>query len=170
MRSPQSAILALIELQRDASRALDREALLARIGLLSSRTLELADAFIDLARAESQTLKLVEVDLIGLVLDAARNEVPAARRFERLGRAAEGEVVGLGAAAREDDLRRFRADQRADLGARLVQARLRALAEMMDARRVAEILRQHARHRLGHLRRHGGRRVVIEVDTHLIPQ
>jgi len=71
MRSPQSAILALIELQRDASRALDHETLLSRIEQLSSRTLELADAFIDLARAESQTLKLVDVDLVGLVLDAA---------------------------------------------------------------------------------------------------
>ncbi|MDC6625587.1 PAS domain-containing protein, partial [Leclercia adecarboxylata] len=40
MRSPQSAILALIELQRDASRALDREVLLSRIEQLSSRTLE----------------------------------------------------------------------------------------------------------------------------------
>lgn len=82
MRSPQSAILALIELQRDASRALDREALLARIGQLSSRTLELADAFIDLARAESQTLKLVEVDLIGLVLDAADEVWPLANRHQ----------------------------------------------------------------------------------------
>ncbi|MHA6847141.1 CHASE2 domain-containing protein [Ralstonia syzygii] len=71
MRSPQSAILALIELQRDAGRALDHEALLARIRQLSSRTLELADAFIDLARVESQELKLIEVDLVGLVLDAA---------------------------------------------------------------------------------------------------
>lgn len=71
MRSPQSAILALIELQRDASRALDRETLLSRIEQLSTRTLELADTFIDLARAESQTLKLMDVDLVGLVLDAA---------------------------------------------------------------------------------------------------
>jgi CHASE2 domain-containing sensor protein/nitrogen-specific signal transduction histidine kinase len=70
MRSPQSAILALIELQRDAGRALDRETLLSRIQQLSSRTLELADAFIDLARAESQALKLVDVDLVGLTLDA----------------------------------------------------------------------------------------------------
>ena len=71
MRSPQSAILALIELQRDSSRALDREALLSRIEQLSSRTLELADTFIDLARAESQVLKVQDVDLVGLVLDAA---------------------------------------------------------------------------------------------------
>ncbi|WP_426393967.1 CHASE2 domain-containing protein [Ralstonia sp. R-29] len=71
MRSPQSAILALIELQRDTSRALDREALLSRIEQLSSRTLELADTFIDLARAESQALRLQDVDLVGLVLDAA---------------------------------------------------------------------------------------------------
>jgi signal transduction histidine kinase len=82
MRSPQSAILALIELQRDASRALDREVLLFRIEQLSSRTLELADAFIDLARAESQTLKLVDVDLVGLVLDAADEVWPLANRHQ----------------------------------------------------------------------------------------
>lgn len=82
MRSPQSAILALIELQRDASRALDREVLLSRIEQLSSRTLELADAFIDLARAESQTLKLVDVDLVGLVLDAADEVWPLANRHQ----------------------------------------------------------------------------------------
>lgn len=82
MRSPQSAILALIELQRDASRALEREALLSRIEQLSSRTLELADAFIDLARAESQTLKLVEVDLVGLVLDAADEVWPLANQHQ----------------------------------------------------------------------------------------
>ncbi|AEG69586.1 phosphate regulon two-component sensor kinase transcription regulator protein [Ralstonia solanacearum Po82] len=71
MRSPQSAILALIELQRDAGRALGHEALLARIQQLSSRTLELADAFIDLARVESQEIRLSDVDLVGLALDAA---------------------------------------------------------------------------------------------------
>ncbi|MGL6157497.1 MAG: ATP-binding protein, partial [Ralstonia mannitolilytica] len=82
MRSPQSAILALIELQRDGSRALDREVLLSRIEQLSSRTLELADAFIDLARAESQALKLVDVDLLGLVLDAADEVWPLANRHQ----------------------------------------------------------------------------------------
>jgi CHASE2 domain-containing sensor protein/signal transduction histidine kinase len=82
MRSPQSAILALIELQRDGSRALDREVLLSRIEQLSSRTLELADAFIDLARAESQALKLVDVDLVGLVLDAADEVWPLANRHQ----------------------------------------------------------------------------------------
>ncbi len=71
MRSPQSAILALIELQRDAGRALGHEALLVRIQQLSSRTLELADAFIDLARVESQEIRLSDVDLVGLALDAA---------------------------------------------------------------------------------------------------
>lgn len=82
MRSPQSAILALIELQRDAARALDRETLLSRIEQLSSRTLELADTFIHLARAESQTLKLVDVDLVGLVLDAADEVWALANRHQ----------------------------------------------------------------------------------------
>ena len=64
------------------ARALDREVLLFRIEQLSSRTLELADAFIDLARAESQTLKLVDVDLVGLVLDAADEVWPLANRHQ----------------------------------------------------------------------------------------
>ena len=44
----------------------------------------------------------------GLVLDARRDEVPAAGRLERLGGAANREVVGLGAAGREHDLARHR--------------------------------------------------------------
>ncbi len=82
MRSPQSAILALIELQRDSSRALDREALLSRIEQLSSRTLDLADTFIELARAESQVLRLQDVDLVGLVLDAADEVWALANRHQ----------------------------------------------------------------------------------------
>lgn len=74
MHSPQSAILVLIELQRNASHVLDREVPLSRIEQLSSRTLELAGTLIDLVRAESQTFKLVDVGLMGLVLDTA-NEV-----------------------------------------------------------------------------------------------
>jgi len=70
MRSPQASILALIELQREESRALPQAALLARIGDYASRTLELADDFIRLARAEAPHLNFIEVDLAGVVLDA----------------------------------------------------------------------------------------------------
>ncbi|MGO4574631.1 CHASE2 domain-containing protein [Cupriavidus sp. 2TAF22] len=70
MRSPQASILALIELQHEAGRALPQAALLARIGDYASRTLELADDFIRLARAEAPHLNFIEVDLAGVVLDA----------------------------------------------------------------------------------------------------
>ena len=42
-----------------------------------------------------------------LVLDGAGDQVAPAGRLERLGRAADGEVVGLGAAAGEDDFGRI---------------------------------------------------------------
>ena len=68
--------------------------------------------------------------------------------FERLGDAAQGEIVGLGAAAGEDDLGRLGADQRRHRRPRLVQHRFGPLPEMVDARRVAELVAQSARHRL----------------------
>ncbi|MGO4814388.1 CHASE2 domain-containing protein [Cupriavidus sp. 2MCAB6] len=70
MRSPQSSILALIDLQNEPGRALPEATLLARIGEHASRTLDLADDFIRLARAEAPHLSFVEVDLAGVVLDA----------------------------------------------------------------------------------------------------
>jgi len=84
MRSPQASILALLELQADAAKALPQPALLARIGGLARRTLELADDFIRLARAETQPLRLMEADLAGLVLDAtdALWAQASARRIE----------------------------------------------------------------------------------------
>lgn len=70
MRSPQASILALIDLQSRPGRALPEAALLARIGELAHRTLSLADDFIRLAQAESQTLAFSQADLHGIVLDA----------------------------------------------------------------------------------------------------
>jgi len=72
MRSPQASILALIDLHgRDGDGAAPSTDLLPRIGAHASRTMSLADDFIRLARAESQYLNFVEVDLTGLVLDAS---------------------------------------------------------------------------------------------------
>ena len=69
--------------------------------------------------------------------------------LERLGRAAKREVVGLGAAAREDDLARVGADQRGDR--RRARRRRTALARWPKAwtrRGVAGARRaEHARHR-----------------------
>ena len=56
-------------------------------------------------------------------------------RLERLGGAANREVVRLGAAAREDDLGRIGADQGGDRRPRLVERRLGLLAEVVHARR-----------------------------------
>ncbi|CAG9174961.1 CHASE2 domain-containing protein [Cupriavidus respiraculi] len=70
MRSPQASILALVELQSDPAKAIDSEVLLERIRHHAARTLELADDFISLARAESQALRFVETDLSSVVMDA----------------------------------------------------------------------------------------------------
>jgi signal transduction histidine kinase len=78
MRSPQASILALVELQSDPTRAMPHDALLERIRHFASRTLELADDFITLARAESQALRLVETDLVSLVMDATDELWPVA--------------------------------------------------------------------------------------------
>jgi signal transduction histidine kinase len=70
MRSPQASILALIDLQAEPSHAMPLPALLSRISEHASRTLDLADEFIQLARAEAYSLKSVDLDLAGVVLDA----------------------------------------------------------------------------------------------------
>ena len=101
-----------------------------------------------------------------LVLDRAGDQVAPAGRLERLGGAADGEVVRLGAAAGEHDLRRVGADQRRDRRSRLVERRLRLLAEVVHARRVAEQSRRARGDRVDDLRGERGRRVVVEVDTH----
>jgi CHASE2 domain-containing sensor protein/signal transduction histidine kinase len=70
MRSPQASILALIELQRTPRKALPLPQLLERIGDYANRTLELADDFIQLARAEAPHWHFIETDIAGVVLDA----------------------------------------------------------------------------------------------------
>ena len=63
----------------------------------------------------------------------------------------------------------FGADQRRDRDPRLVEQRLGPLAEVMDARRVAEIVGQGAGHGLDDRRVDRGGGVVVEVDPHRIP-
>ncbi len=91
-------------------------------------------------------------------------EVPPPGGLERLGDAAQREVVRLGAAAREDDFGRLGADELRHRRPRLVEDRLGALAEMMDARRVAEVLGVRAVMTLDDRRVDRGGRVVVEVD------
>ena len=77
------------------------------------------------------------------------------------GDTANGEIVGLGPAAHEHDLRRFRVNQLRDLFPRVIDQRLGLLAEPVNRRCIAEILRED-RHHCGHdLWPHGSRCVTI---------
>ena len=104
-----------------------------------------------------------------LVLDAGRDDVAARRRrggrLDRFGGAAQRQVVRLGAAAGEHDLGRLAADQLGDGGSRLVEQRLRPLPEVMNARWIAEIFLERARHGFDDQRVWRGGRVVVEVDA-----
>ena len=102
----------------------------------------------------------------GLVLDGAGHQVLSAGRLEDLGGPSKGQVVGLRAAAREDDLGRVSADQCGRRGTGLVDHRLGLLAEVVEARCVAEDVPADPGDGLDGLRGHGGRRVVVKVDTH----
>ncbi|UEP24715.1 PAS domain-containing protein [Burkholderia ambifaria] len=70
MRSPQSSILALIDLHRTAEQHTATQSLLDRIAMYAHRTLALADDFVLLARAEAPIWSLVETDIGSVVLDA----------------------------------------------------------------------------------------------------
>lgn len=71
MRAPQASILALLELQSDPSSGLPQQEFFARIERASRKTLGLADNFVQLARAESESYRLEEVDFHDVVLDAS---------------------------------------------------------------------------------------------------
>ena len=74
MRSPQASILALLEVQRmNPTRPMHPETL-GRIERHARRTLDLAEEFVQLARAESSTYRMDTVDLVDL-LDEAVDEV-----------------------------------------------------------------------------------------------
>ena len=101
----------------------------------------------------------------GFVLDAAGDEVALAERFERLGDAAQREVVGLGAAAREDDFGGGAADERGDVLTGVVESGLGALAEMVHAGGVAEVVAHGVGHGGNHVGIDGRGRVVVEIDA-----
>src|SRR5262249_42737572 len=89
-----------------------------------------------------------------------------ARRLERFGGASNREVVGLGAAAREDDLRWVAANERSQIRAGFVERGFGLLAEVVDARRGTEDLTRDPRagiRRVVLTRRH---RVLVKIDTH----
>jgi signal transduction histidine kinase/CHASE2 domain-containing sensor protein len=80
MRSHHASILAAIELERADTNSERTRVLLERIERHAQRALKLADGFVQLARAESQTYTLEPVNLIDVVLDANDEMWPQARR------------------------------------------------------------------------------------------
>ncbi|MBI0328924.1 CHASE2 domain-containing protein [Burkholderia plantarii] len=80
MRSPQASILALVrtERQRHDAAPAQRE-LLARIERHAQRALTLADEFVQLARAESQTYRIDTVNFADLLIDASDEVWPQAQ-------------------------------------------------------------------------------------------
>lgn len=67
MRAPQNSILALTQLQRQADTALSEAELLRHIDLYASRTLNLVDGFVQLARAQAATIQAHPLDLVQLI-------------------------------------------------------------------------------------------------------
>ena len=80
MRSPQASILALVEIERARTQGEPGPGseLLERIARYSRRALTLADDFVQLARAESQTYVLEAVSLSELAIDASDEVWPQA--------------------------------------------------------------------------------------------
>ncbi len=79
MRSRHASILALIELERSNTESERTLVLLERIERHAQRALKLADDFVQLARAESQTYSLEPVNLVDAVIDASDEIWPQAR-------------------------------------------------------------------------------------------
>ena len=71
MRSPLTAILALLSLNREDATELPADEMLSRIRRLASRSLALAESFVQLARAEPPEHARDPVDLADIVMDAA---------------------------------------------------------------------------------------------------
>jgi signal transduction histidine kinase len=78
MRSPQASILALVEIERAREKPVLARGLLERIERYAQRALTLADDFVQLARAESQTYMLEPVNLAELMIDASDEVWPQA--------------------------------------------------------------------------------------------
>lgn len=70
MRAPQTSILALLDLYRDDPSVMSETELFNRLGKCARKTLNLADDFIQLDRAESHQYYFEEADLSQLMLDA----------------------------------------------------------------------------------------------------
>jgi CHASE2 domain-containing sensor protein/signal transduction histidine kinase len=72
MRSPQASIITLLEMERENPGSLEHSVLLERIGKYSRRTLNLADDFLRLAKAERVNASDFQMlDLTGILQDVA---------------------------------------------------------------------------------------------------
>jgi signal transduction histidine kinase/CHASE2 domain-containing sensor protein len=71
MRSPQASIITLLEMRAMDPSAMDSDTILKRVGSLARRTLNLADDFLRLARAEQARVEqFAELDLADVVSEA----------------------------------------------------------------------------------------------------
>jgi CHASE2 domain-containing sensor protein/signal transduction histidine kinase len=82
MRSPQASIITLLEMERENPGSLPKEILLERIGKYSRRTLNLADDFLRLAKAErAKPSDFQMLDLTEILADAT-DEMSAVARVK----------------------------------------------------------------------------------------
>ncbi|CAB3753545.1 sensor histidine kinase [Paraburkholderia solisilvae] len=80
IRSPHSSILALIDLQRGATKRLPEPEFFSRIESYTRRASELADDFVQLARAETQRYSLERTNIGDVLLEAMDEIAPRAQR------------------------------------------------------------------------------------------
>jgi signal transduction histidine kinase len=93
-REPSASILTIVELARRHPGALSREELLAGIERKARAGLELADGFMNLARAEAERFRLEVIDLVALVRQAIDDGwAHASQRQVRVTLAASGEAL-----------------------------------------------------------------------------
>jgi signal transduction histidine kinase/CHASE2 domain-containing sensor protein len=81
MRAPQASIITLLEMRSLDPSAVDLESLIAKVGHHARRTLDLADDFLRLARAEqARAEQFVEVDLADVVEESCEEAWTLAHR------------------------------------------------------------------------------------------
>ena len=104
------------------------------------------------------------------MFDGRDDEMPASGliiTLKRLGRAADGQVVGLRPASGEDDVARSRADQGRDRMTGRVEHRASLLSGRVDRRRIAGNVLQNPADGIDHARRGWSGGVVVQIDAHL---
>lgn len=82
IREPSAAVLTVVELSRANPALMARDVLLRRVEQHARTGLALADGFVNLARAEAQTFKPEQLDLIELAMQAVDNAWAGARKRE----------------------------------------------------------------------------------------